>query len=431
MRNCGKRFAEVRHDVGGEIDGHPKFRGDGLDFSLGTSAQSKRVAVHPWVRRAGVMGGRIMVSSEQRESYSARVNGYLSAGLYIQTARPILLAVLCSGVLFGGPLEAEDLTLAEDETRVLSAGTHNFDLIQMGRNSTILLSGTTRLTARKMTTDVAARIEYDKGEDLQNNAKYLEFVVLDGSGMRGRLLINGSGADADHGVHGSNGRHGDSEHTKTDTCYKRVVGVRVPYPCIQHVEPEPGGHGGHGGDGSDGEEAMDIDASMYKLDPSVHVTLMSNGGNGGDGGNGGNGGDGGRGKRIERGRNGGNGGNAGNGGDGGDAGDIDVVLVYRDGTPEADLEKLRKFLDNNIHATPGIGGRRGIAGIGGTGGDGGVGGRIGGEDIGIRRGGGRGGSSGSNGRDGGVGDTGAVTKELVEAGEWINRNRGIADQLFR
>lgn len=202
---------------------------------------------------------------------------------------------------------ASNLVLQDSETKLLTPGTYVYETIQLGRNATILLTGTTKLSAKTMLTDAGARIEYKKGSDYRNNAKMLELVVLNGEGMRGILSINGSAADGTDGKNGANGAHGDSEHTKTDTCYERVLGAKVPYPCLHHTDPTPGGAGQNGGHGVNGEEAMDLDVSLYKLHPSVHVILNSNGGNGGDGGNGGNGGNGGRGKRIERGANGGNG----------------------------------------------------------------------------------------------------------------------------
>lgn len=340
----------------------------------------------------------------------------------------ILSAVLS---LLVPPAQAEDLVLKDDEIRELTSGTHSFELITLGRNSTILLSGTTDLLAKKMVIDTEARIEYKPSSDIDNDAKHLEFVVLDGSDMKGVLIINGSGAAGRHGADGANGRNGDSEHTKTDICYKRKLGVKIPYPCIRHTDPTPGEHGGNGKNGFNGEDAMDIDVSMYKLNPNVYVTLLANGGNGGDGGNGGNGGDGGRGKRIERGRDGGNGGNGGDGGNGGNAGNINVLLVYREGTSESELYRLRKVLAENILAKPGVGGYGGRAGDGGTGGDGGLGGRIGGEDVGIKRGSGKGGASGTNGGSGSKGNDSEISKELIEAKKWLEWKKRTIEKLLK
>lgn len=346
--------------------------------------------------------------------------------------KSIAILLISALAISTGGLLAETLRLADSEIYQMKPGTHTFDRIEMGLNSMILLTGTTRLNTKQLATQPGARIEYQKGAQPNDNAKFLELVVLDGSEMRGVFSITGSGADGAAGQHGGNGANGGDEHTKVRTKMVKVLGVKTKVPDgVDHTPPSKGGDGAHGGNAASGEEAMDLDVSMYKLDPSVQCILISNGGNGGDGGNGGNGGNGGRGKRIEHGENGGNGGNGGNAGNGGDAGNIVVRLIYKDGTNEAKIKELQEFLDKNIHAIPGLGGRSGLAGTGGTGGDGGAGGKIGVDDIAIKRGGGKGGASGSNGTKGSPGDNGTTSKELMEGSEFMKLKKKAVDELLK
>lgn len=343
---------------------------------------------------------------------------------------PIILTLLF-GALFLR-LNGQTLSLDDNEIHEIKPGTYTFDQVTLGQNAIILLTGSTRLSIKKLDSAPGARIEYKKGASKNDNAKFLELAVLDGSKMRGTFSINGSGEDGKHGDDGDNGGKGGDEHEKTKSCWGSTLGVKYKYPCgVEVIDPTPGGNGTNGTDGKNGEEAVDLDVSMYKVDPSAHVILISNGGAGGDGGNGGNGGNGGRGKRIERGQPGGNGGDGGDAGSGGDAGNISVILVYKDNTPKDKLKELQDFLENNIHAIPGLGGRPGAAGVGGEGGDGGKGGRVGVGDIGIQRGGGKGGSSGKNGEKGSPGDNGDVNKQLMEGLEWLKLKKNLLDKVLQ
>ena len=344
----------------------------------------------------------------------------------------IIHAILISASLVVTSAVADTLKIKDGEIHKLKPGTYAYDHIELGRGSMILITGSTRLNTKKLSTMPGARIEYAKGAEYHNTGKFLEFVALDCSEMRGVLSISGTGADGKDGAHGGNGNNGKKESLKTKYKWVKVGPLKTKVPDgITYVRPTKGGHGGHGGHGQNGEEAMDIDVSFYKVDPSAQVILTSNGGRGGDGGNGGSGGKGGSGSHFKGGENGGNGGNGGNAGNGGDAGNISVSLIYKDGTPKEELKKLKDFLDKNIHAIPGLGGRKGVAGAGGTGGDGGAGGKIGGNDIGIKQGGGNGGSSGRNGKDAGNGDNGTTKKELMEGSEWAKVHKKAVDSLLK
>lgn len=323
------------------------------------------------------------------------------------------------------------LELADNEIHTLDPGSYTFDRIVMGKNATIMLTGTTRLTAREMVTQPGARIQYEKHSARKDSSKFLELIVLNGSKMTGAFSIVGSGGDGRRGPSGSNGANGNDEHTKVRTKMIKIGFIKTKVPDgIQHIHPTNGANGGHGQNGEDGEEAMDLDISMHNIDPSCQCVVVSNGGNGGNAGHGGNGGNGGRGKRFEKGGSGGNGGNGGDGGSGGDAGNIDVRLIYKQNTSKKRLAELNEFLRRNMHAMKGVGGVPGRAGTGGTGGDGREGGRIQVGDLGIKRSAGNGGSSGTNGAQGGFGDDGRTTEELVDALEFGKMKRHAIERLL-
>lgn len=300
---------------------------------------------------------------------------------WLRTSGVVTVAGALSVLAVGAAAHAEELVLQAGETRVLPAGNHRFDVIRLGPGATIELTGTTRLIAEKLVTAGDASVRY-QGSDTGNDAKFFDFVILDGRGMQGALSIDGSGKSRPEA------RRGDT--------MKR--------------------HGGNGEPGAPGEAGMNIDLSLFQVNPNAHVTLVSRGGRGGKGGNGGTGtiysehicgwdlvsvrGDpmapf----KRCWDENFGGQGGDGANGGKGGAAGRIRIFLVHQESASEDTLDMLLKFGAENVRTEA----------VPGKGGDGGASGR---------------GEEGAEGRAGVAGGDGAARepmKALLGAGDWLKK----------
>ncbi len=319
-----------------------------------------------------------------------------------------LLPVLAFIGPFGGVADAqEELVVGAGETRELEPGSFDYESVSLGNGAMVVLTGTTILSTKSLVTDGRTEITY-QGSDVNRDAKLFEFVVLDGTRMRGLLAIDVSGADGVDGQDGGRGADGEDEHQR----WAKVVA------------PEDGGHGGAGGHGTHGEAGMNVSLSLIRVDERAQISLRSDGGDGGDGGDG---------KRFRRGRRGGDGGAAGNGGNGGDAGKVDVDLVYREGTSEGRLVELREFLHNNVHAEPGQGGQGGKAGQRGHWGDGGDGGSVSlvpWDVIQVKRGADGSGRAGAFGVDGVPGTGTMPQKDLMSDSEWAERKRQLLERIF-
>ncbi len=318
-------------------------------------------------------------------------------------------------------------TVGDGETYVMPRGDHLFDEVIMERNATILITGTTRIVIKKLVSHEGARFQYKKGADRHNPTKKLDLNVVDGTRMRGTLSVIGSGEDGGHGVDGRNGGNGSDEHTRTFLKRVKLGPFKVKVvPQVEHHRPTRGGNGAAGSPGTAGEDGMHLEVSIQKTHPSARILIASNGGDGGDGGRGGHGGRGGRGKRVERGQPGGHGGAGGAGGNGGDGGDIAAQVVFLETATQAELDKAKAYLRDNMLANPGLPGRGGLAGNGGDSGSGGPGGRLGP----IRRGSGGGGNAGPDGQQGFPGKLGQVKKRLLSFDEWLQLKNRILQDLF-
>ena len=296
-----------------------------------------------------------------------------------------IVAVALPFLVAGVSVHAEELVLQAGETRVLPAGNHRFEVMRLGQGATIELTGTTRVMAEKLVTAGDASIRY-QGSDTGHDAKFFDFVVVDGQGMQGTLLVDGSGKSRPEA------RHGDTR--------ERL--------------------GGNGEPGTAGEAGMNMDLTLFEINPDAHVRLVSRGGRGGKGGDGGTGtsyvvtkschegpllryrGDwdgfcGGFHLLCRDVRHGGRGGDGANGGAGGNAGRIRVFVVHRRDDSASAL--LQKFMDENVRTEA-------VAGKGGEGGAGGSG------------------QEGQAGRAGVAGGDGAASepvKALLGARDWLTR----------
>lgn len=281
-------------------------------------------------------------------------------------ARRRVVAATALFLVTGALADAEELIVQAGETHALRAGNHQYDLIRLGLGATIELTGATLVIAEKLVTDGDASVRY-RGSDTEHNPKYFDFVILDGHGMQGTLMIDGSG----------------KSRLEANAGYARE---------LQGDKGEPG---------APGETGMDIDLSLFEVNPAAQVRLVSRGGHGGKGGDGGAGrvyfgpetcyvlwGPGRGGETFcDRDRHGGSGGDGANGGNGGDAGRIRIFGVTHESIPAFTLTKLRKFVDENIHTDV----------VSGKGGDGGAGGS---------------GEGAANGHAGAAGDDGAFCKPV-------------------
>ena len=326
----------------------------------------------------------------------------------------IVALLMTAACLPGQAAKEKVLTVPPGKTVALKPGDHTFQRVKMGENSMLLVADTTRLLIRKMETMGDVRIQYKKGSNRRNPQKKLEVSILDGTNMRGILRLIGTGADSANAANGRNGSHGGDEHFQI----KRFK--------IRKTRPSRGGNGAAGASGQNGEDGMHIRLSVLKAHPNALFAVTSNGGDGGAGGHGGAGGNGGRGKRFYRGEPGGDGGVGGRGGNGGDAGNVVAVIVHREDATPAQIKQAKKFLDKNIIALPGHGGRGGACGHGGNGGGGGKGGRV----PPFRRGSGDGGKSGASGTPGYPGKSGTAVKKLQPFAEWMLRYDDLLDRLL-
>ena len=291
-----------------------------------------------------------------------------------------IVAVALPLLVAGASVHAEELVLQAGETRVLPAGNHRFHVMRLGEGATIELTGTTRVMAEKLVTAGDASIRY-QGSDTGQDAKLFDFVVVDGRSMQGTLLVDGSGKSRPEA------RSGDTGEAL----------------------------GQNGERGAAGEAGMNMDLTLFEVNPDAHVRLVSRGGRGGKGGDGGTGKGyvvsvcppvsegphgnfhggwpcGGLHLSCER-HHGGRGGDGAKGGTGGDAGRIRVFVVHRG----AALALLQKYLDENVR----------IEVVAGKGGDGGANGE--------------GGQAGIAGVAGGDGAASKPVKALLGAGDWLTR----------
>ena len=220
------------------------------------------------------------------------------------------------------------LLLMDGEHRELTRGQHIYDSIYLGRDSSIILTGNTAITAAKMALTEKARIIYKKDLAVGTDQQRFKLTILNGEDIKGTLTIDVSGAEGESGSAGADG--------------KSVYGSL---------------HGGPGTKGTTGEKAMHLDVTLLDLSPNSYVKLIANGGKGGPGG------DGGEGRYI--GSSSGNGGKGGPGGNGGDAGNIDVRLLYDEGLSDREKGDLMDLL-KNIEAKT-VGGAAGRVGSGGKG----------------------------------------------------------------
>lgn len=304
---------------------------------------------------------------------------------WLRTPGVVTIAVALSFLATSTAAHAEELVLQAGETRVLPAGNHRFDVIRLGPGATIELTGTTRLIAEKLVTAGDASVRY-QGSATGHGAKFFDFVILNGRGMQGTLSIDGSGKSRPEA------RRGDTRER----------------------------YGGNGEPGAPGEAGMDIDLSLFQVNPNAHVTLVSHGGRGGKGGDGGTGtiysehtckmvwsqgGGGVHRDNIHRVRHcwdeisGGRGGDGANGGKGGAAGRIRIFLVHQESASEDTLDMLLKFGAENVRTEA----------VAGKGGDGGASGP---------------GQEGEEGRAGVAGGDGAARepmKALLGAGDWLKK----------
>lgn len=257
-------------------------------------------------------------------------------------------AVAAAAALFvasGASTHAEELIVRTGETHVLRAGNHRYDLVRLGLSATIELTGTTLVIAEKLVTDGDANLRY-RGSDTEHVAKYFDFVILDGREMQGTLSIDGNG----------------KSRPEADRGHDREA------------------QGGNGKPGAPGEAGMDIDLSLFEINPAAHVKLVSRGGRGGKGGDGGTGavhlgpvtcihyspGAGGGVLDCGRARHGGRGGDGANGGNGGNAGRIRVFGVPQESASASALDELQRYLSNNV-STDVLAGQGGDGGAGGPG----------------------------------------------------------------
>lgn len=329
--------------------------------------------------------------------------------------------------------QGKNLIIKENQTYELKKGNYEFETLEIRRNGTLLVLGSTKIFCKKLKSDEGSRVQYKAGADRNDDQKLLEFTAADGSQVSGILFFIGDGADGVTGPSGANGANGKNGWTGMEVKDYGLLGkhkVPVSYP------PKDGKNGTSGGNGGNGEEAMDIKVYINKLSKDGYVAISANGGNGGDGGNGGNGGNGGKGRTLESGKKGGSGGRGGNGGNGGDGGKVYASLVHVDGATDEDKKRLLEFLNSNVYTLPGIPGRGGLGGNGGASGRGGKGGTL----ISIKKdgetylyaGGGSegGGNAGGIGTEGVSGDVGEAKKEILSQSEWVQKNRSFIDDVF-
>ena len=260
------------------------------------------------------------------------------------TPLPSLLVSLSLAIAStpAGSAGAQELSVPAGETRTLPAGEYRFDTIQLGPHAAIELSGTTRLMTSRLLTEASSTIRY-VGSDAAGAPQSFDFVVVDARGMRGRLLVDGSGRS------------------------------RTP----QHPGRPRSHKGEAGAEGPTGEDGMNIDLSLFQIPQHGQVTLVAHGGDGGAGGAGGRG-------ATHIGQEDvctnshpdwgclrwetrdvdvpGEGGDGGNGGNGGASGQIRVFLVHEDSATESERAVLFEFLREQVL----------IAVRGGRGGDGGT-----------------------------------------------------------
>lgn len=352
----------------------------------------------------------------------------------------VFLMALCMllPVFTNASATTKDFTVKENQVVTLNPGAYRFRYLRLGRNSTLYFKGgVTKIAARYLQSEPGARILYKKGSDFNNSQKSFRMFVNDGSMMKGYLTIDGSGSTGRSGTNGKNGANGRKTSfrmkCKVVKVFWKTVKVFVKpwkwfnkktYKHIKKCAPKyrnatNGGNGSNGGDGSRGEDAVNIEVSIYNLNPKSYVRIFSNGGDGGSGGKGGNGGIGGKGDYGKKGARGGNGGNGGRGGNGGNAGDISANLTHTDNATKAEIKRLKKLLEKNIQAVPGKGGDGGHGGDGGNGGNGGRGDRF----LLIKRGSGDGGNAGTKGGDGTRGKDGVLRKGLISQSEHIGNVR--------
>ena len=345
--------------------------------------------------------------------------------------------VLVVAILISSIVNAESILVSENVIEELDPGNYEYDTVEIKRNGTLLIAGSSKILVKNLISEDGSRIEYKKGAQPNNPHKHLEFTALDGSNMRGTFFFIGDGEDGEDGEHGSHGAHGKNGVTKGVWEIEDLLITKTKIWKIKSYPPKPGKNGENGTNGNNGEDAMSLEVYINNLHPDAYVGLSANGGNGGVGGNGGNGGTGGKGRTLESGKYGGNGSVGGNGGNGGDGGDVYASIIYADSYTSEQKDRLLEFLSNNIHTLPGIPGRGGLGGNGGTSGSGGKGGtliriNIAGEDI-IHATGGKGGGghAGAVGQDGFPGSVGRANSELLSQTEWLEKKRSIIRKLFK
>lgn len=307
---------------------------------------------------------------------------------FSKLAGALAFSVLCA-------LNAQALTVADNESHVLEPDNYYFDELILGANSTLVVRGETRIFTQTLHSKDSAKIEYEKGTARDVQGKWLRLEAMDASQMEGMLMIVGTGADGEIGATGATGAKGSDARTAG---LKGIKGAN------------PGGPGGMGDTGEHGENGLNIEVNLLNLQPTAFVTVISNGGNGAQGGQGGQGGEGGKGRYGRSPKDGGRGGDGGTGGNGGNGGNIWAFLLYTDSATEQELAELRIQLEKNIIALPGQGGTGGVPGVGGAGGvPGGCSG------LSCLRGQANPGATGNPGVSGEWGQEGSIIKDLKSA----------------
>lgn len=252
---------------------------------------------------------------------------------------------------------AEDLILGEGEVKDIDTGAHHFDLVELRKNSTLRIKGTTDIYAGRIISGERARVMYESSSREANGV--FNLTTRDASALQDLSIV-------------TNGKIGDPDFATDAQAGPGGVGRGASDPDpIKLKKGNSAGHGGNGRSGAaggDGENALDVTLYLPLVKPGALVAIASIGGPGGAGQGGGRGGKGGKGSITHDCKNGGNGGNGGAGGRGGNAGKVAIYLVVADVGSEA-AASLKKGFQVRANTARGVVGRPGAAGTGGAPGD--------------------------------------------------------------
>lgn len=257
------------------------------------------------------------------------------------------------------PANMHDLVVTEGQSYTIDPGAHHFRTLHIGKDSKLILKGSTSIVANKFVTNDGAEIIYADDPNVSREKDTFTLHALDASGIDDlKIIANGNnGADASQtrAPDGAAGRNAQS---------RMIHGEWYEVPYWKSETSTPGHQGHNGAPGSNGQHAMDVTLYLPGVHHSTNILVEAFGGDGGKGQPGGYGGKGGDASNLHLSSNGGPGGNGGKGGNGGDAGKITIYLI-----PSADAGNTSTNPLDWISVKP-----LSQAGIPGAGGDVGVGG---------------------------------------------------------